>query len=83
MFRLIIIYEIVFLLFWNVLYMSGSGVENWFEERFLSAVYTVLSTMVLGFALVYVIYITLKISGVTDKLKSLGDPRKTKRYEKN
>ena len=77
MFRLIVIYEISFILFWNILYHSSSGVENWFQEKFVTAIYTVLSTMVLGFTIVYIIYITLKISGISDKLKKLKDPRKT------
>ena len=76
MFKLIIIYEISFVLFWNILYHSNSGVENWFEERILSAIYTVLSTMALGFALLYVIYITAKISGILNKMKKMKDPRK-------
>ena len=76
MFRLILIYEASFVLFWNILYHSNSGVENWFEERILAALYTVLSTMALGFALVYVIYITAKISGILDKLKKVKDPRR-------
>ena len=77
MFRLIVIYEISFILFWNILYHSSSGVENWFQEKFVTAIYTVLSTMVLGFTIAYIIYMTLKISGISDKLKSLKDPRKT------
>ena len=76
MFKLIIIYEISFLIFWNVLYMSNSGIENWFQEKFLAGVYTVLSTMALGFAAVYVIYITAKISGLLDKVKKIKDPRR-------
>ena len=76
MFRLILIYEISFVVFWNILYHSNSGVENWFEERILAAIYTVLSTMALGFALVYVIYITAKISGILDKMKNIKDPRR-------
>ena len=76
MLRLIIIYEISFVLFWNILYHSNSGVENWFEERILSALYTVLSTMALGFAIVYTVYITAKISGVLDKVRKIKDPRR-------
>ncbi len=77
MFKLIVIYEISFILFWNILYQSSSGVENWFQEKFVTAIYTVLSTMVLGFTIAYIIYMTLKISGISDKLKKLKDPRKT------
>ena len=77
MFKLIVIYEIVFILFWNVLYQSSSGIENWFQEKFLSAIFSVLSTMALGFSIAYVVYITLKISGISAKLKKIKDPRKT------
>ena len=79
MFRIIIIYELTFLFFWNLLYYSNSGIENWFQEKFLAGVYTVLSTMALGFALLYVILITLRISGISDKLKKLKDPRKNQK----
>ena len=77
MFRLIVIYEISFILFWNILYQSNSGIENWFQEKFLSAIFSVLSTMALGFSIAYVVYITLKISGISSKLKKIKDPRKT------
>ena len=77
MFRLIVIYEIVFILFWNVLYQSSSGIENWFQEKFLSAIFSILSTMALGLSMAYIVYITLKISGISAKLKKIKDPRKT------
>ena len=32
--------------------------------------------MALGFVLVYVIYISVKLTGVLDKIKSVKDPRK-------
>ena len=77
MYKLIIIYEIAFILFWNILYQSNSGVENWFEEKILTAIFTIFSTMFLGFSIFYIIYITLKITGISDKLKKIKDPRKT------
>ena len=77
MFRLIVVYEISFILFWNILYQSSSGIENWFQEKFLSAIFSVLSTMALGLSMTYVVYITLKISGISAKLKKIKDPRKT------
>ena len=77
MYKLIIIYEIAFVLFWNILYQSNSGVENWFEEKILTAIFTIFSTMFLGFSVFYIIYITLKITGISDKLKKIKDPRKT------
>ena len=75
-FKIIIIYEILFFLFWNSLYYSNSGIENWFETKILTAVYTFLSTMALGFVFVYVVYITARLTGMLDKIKSLKDPRK-------
>ncbi len=77
MFKLIVVYEIVFILFWNILYQSNSGIENWFQEKFLSAIFSILSTMALGFSIAYVVYLTLKISGISSKLKKIKDPRKT------
>ena len=77
MFKLILVYEVAFILFWNIMYHSSSEVENWFEEKILAAIYTILSTMALGFSIVYLVYITLKISGITDKLKKIKDPRKS------
>ena len=75
-FKVIIVYEITFFIFWNVLYYSNSGIKDWFETEFLTALYTFLSTMALGLVLVYVIYITAKISGILDKIKKIKDPRK-------
>ena len=77
MYKLIIIYEIAFVLFWNILYQSNSGVENWFEEKILTAIFTIFSTMFLGFSIFYIIYITLKITGISEKLKKIKDPRKS------
>ena len=75
-FKVIIIYEIVFFVFWNILYYSNTGIEYWIEKEFLSALYTFLSTMALGFCFVYVVFITAKLTGMLKKIKSLKDPRK-------
>tara|TARA_B110000008_G_scaffold114020_1_gene116681 strand:- start:223 stop:465 length:243 start_codon:yes stop_codon:yes gene_type:complete len=75
-FKVIIIYEIVFFVFWNILYYSNTGIEYWIEKEFLSALYTFLSTMALGFGFVYVVFITAKLTGMLKKIKSLKDPRK-------
>ena len=56
MFRIIITYEISFFIFWNILYYSNSGIENWFEEKILTAIFVFLSTMALGFTVVYIVY---------------------------
>ena len=75
MFRIIVAYELGFLLFWNLLYLSNSNVENWFTEKFLTALFVFLSTMALGFTTVYIIYISIKFSGLSKILKNIKDPR--------
>ena len=75
-FKIIIVYEIVFFVFWNILYYSNSDIENWFEAKTLAAIYTILSSMALGFVFIYVIYISAKLTGFLDKVKTLKDPRK-------
>ena len=76
LYKVIITYELVFLLFWNILYLSNSDVENWFTEKFLTPIFVFLSTMALGATLMYIIFISLKISGISEYLKSIKDPRK-------
>jgi hypothetical protein len=75
-FKIIIVYEIVFFIFWNFLYYSNPGVESWFNLENITATYTVLSTMALGFDFEYVMFITAKLTGMVKKIKSLKDPRK-------
>ena len=74
-FKIIILYEIFFFIFWNVIYYSSSDIENWFQAKILTAIFTILSTMALGATLVYIIYISAKLSGVIDRLKNIKDPR--------
>tara|TARA_B100001564_G_C20208526_1_gene476140 strand:+ start:265 stop:507 length:243 start_codon:yes stop_codon:yes gene_type:complete len=74
-FKIIIFYEIFFFAFWNILYNSNSNVENWFDLKILTAIFTILSTMALGFVLIYVVYISAKLTGVIDKVKGVKDPR--------
>jgi uncharacterized BrkB/YihY/UPF0761 family membrane protein len=62
--------------FWNIIYYSNSDVENWFEAKILTAIFTILTTMALGFVFVYVVYISAKLTGVIDKIKTVKDPRK-------
>ena len=63
------------------MYHSNSGVENWFEEKILSAIFTVLSTMALGFVVVYIIYISAKLSGVSAIINKIKDPRKDTNHQ--
>ena len=75
-FKIIIFYEVFFFVFWNIIYYSNSDVENWFEAEILTAIFTILSTMALGFGFVYVVYISAKLTGMLDKIKNIKDPRK-------
>ena len=76
MYKIIILYEVVFIVFWNVLYFANGDFNDWVGEQFLAALYTFLSTMALGFTVVYIVYISAKMSGIINKLKKLQDPRK-------
>ena len=76
LYKVIITYELVFLLFWNILYLSNSDIENWFTEKFLTAIFVFLSTMALGATLMYIIFVSLKITGISKILKNIKDPRK-------
>ena len=76
LYKVIVTYELAFLFFWNILYLSNSDVENWFTEKFLTAVFVFLSTMALGATLVYIIFVSLKITGISKILKNIKDPRK-------
>tara|TARA_B100001173_G_scaffold44102_1_gene34795 strand:+ start:480 stop:725 length:246 start_codon:yes stop_codon:yes gene_type:complete len=76
MFKIIFIYEVAFLFFWNLLYYSNSGIEDWFQEKILTAVFVFLSTMLLGITVVYIVYISAKMSGLIEKMKKIKDPRK-------
>jgi hypothetical protein len=75
-FKIIIVYEVAFFVFWNILYYSNTGIENWFEAKILTAIYIILSSMALGFVFVYIVFITAKLTGMVDKIKNIKDPRK-------
>ena len=75
-FKIIILYEVVFIIFWNVLYFANGDFNSWVGDQFLAALYTFLSTMALGLTVVYIIYVTAKLSGFLDKIRSTKDPRR-------
>ena len=76
MFKIIILYEVVFIIFWNVLYFANGDFNSWVGDQFLAALYTFLSTMALGLTVVYIIYVTAKLSGFLYKIRSTKDPRR-------
>ena len=75
MFRIIIFYELAFIIFWNVLYFANGNVSSWITNQFLSALFIFLTTMSLGFTLIYIIYISARFSGFIHKIKNIKDPR--------
>ena len=75
MFKIIIFYEIVFIVFWNILYFANGDVSSWVTNQFLSALFIFLTTMSLGITLIYIIFISAKLSGFIHKIKNIKDPR--------
>ena len=76
MYKIIILYEVVFIIFWNVLYFANGDFNSWVGGQFLTALYTFLSTMALGLTVVYIIYVTAKLSGFLGKIRNTKDPRR-------
>ena len=54
MFKIIIIYEIIFFLFWNVIYF-GADLRDFAKSDSLAFIYFILSSMALGWVVVTVI----------------------------
>ena len=75
MFKIIIIYELFFFLFWNIIYF-GADLEAFAKSDVMAFIYIILSTMALGLTVVYIIYVTAKLSGFLDKIRSTKDPRR-------
>tara|TARA_B100001250_G_C19549380_1_gene678296 strand:- start:355 stop:576 length:222 start_codon:yes stop_codon:yes gene_type:complete len=65
MFKIIIIYEIFFFLFWNVIYF-GADLKNFAASESLAFIYYILSSMALGWVVVTVIRLSFG---------SIPDPR--------
>ena len=62
MFKVIIIYEIFFFLFWNIVYF-GADLKDFAASQSLAFIYYILSSMALGFVIVTVIRVSFgKIS---------------------
>jgi len=62
MFKIIILYEIFFFLFWNIVYF-GADLKDFATSQSLAFIYYILSSMALGFVIVTVIRVSFgKIS---------------------
>ena len=55
---------------------ANGDFNTWVGGQFLTALYTFLSTMALGLTVVYIIYVTAKLSGFLDKIRNTKDPRR-------
>ena len=54
MFKIIIIYELFFFLFWNIIYF-GADLKDFAKSESLALIYYILTSMVLGWVMVNVI----------------------------
>ena len=73
MFKVIIIYEIFFFLFWNIIYF-GADLEDFAKSDSLTFIYYILSTMALGWVLIRTIAFTFG---------SIPDPREVAKKKTN
>ena len=73
MFKVIIIYEIFFFLFWNVIYF-GADLEAFAKSETMKFIYIILSSMALGFVLINTMRFTLG---------KIPDPRKVIKTKEN
>ena len=69
MFRIIIFYEIIFFLFWNIIYF-GADLGDFVRSESMTVIYLVLSSMALGWVFVNVIRFTFG---------AIPDPRNSKK----
>ena len=63
MFKIIIIYEIGFFLFWNIIYF-GADLKDFVKSDSLAFIYYIVSSMALGWVLIYVMRFT--VGGIPD-----------------
>ena len=57
MFKIIIIYELFFFLFWNVMYF-GADLKDFAKSESLAFIYYILTSMALGWVLIYIMRFT-------------------------
>ena len=54
MFKIIIVYEVFFFLFWNIIYF-GADLKDFARSESLAFIYYILSSMALGWVIIHVI----------------------------
>ena len=73
MFKIIIIYELFFFLFWNIIYF-GADLKEFANSESLAFIYYILTSMALGWVLIYVMRFTFG---------EIPDPREVAKKKKN
>ena len=73
MFKIIIIYEIFFFLFWNIIYF-GADLKDFAKSESLAFIYYILTSMALGWVLIYVMRFTFG---------KIPDPREVAKNKSN
>ena len=73
MFKIIIIYEIFFFLFWNIIYF-GADLKDFVSSESLAFIYYILTSMALGWVLIYIMKFTFG---------SIPDPREVAKNKSN
>ena len=77
LFKTILIYEALAFILWNIIARTEGTYEGWLADHIHGIVYITLATTMLFVTFVYIIQWSLDRLGITTKLKSKKDPRKT------
>ena len=72
MFKVIIIYELFFFFFWNIIYW-GADLKDFAQNESLAFIYYILTSMALGWVLIYVMRFTFG---------NIPDPREVAKQKK-
>ena len=71
------IYQIIALMGWSMLARRTEDGLQWIQQNLHGVIYITLATTMLFVTFVYIIQWSLDRLGITTKLKSMKDPRKT------
>ena len=75
--RTIVIYQIMALMGWSMMARRTEDGLQWIQQNLHGVIYITLATTMLFVTFVYIIQWSLDRLGITTKLKSMKDPRKT------
>ena len=75
LFRVIITYEILAFVVWNIIARTEGNYEGWLLDNIHDIVYITLATTLMLVGFVLVIQYSLKSFGIQKKIQSVKDPR--------